>query len=319
MINENARGYESNPTDQSTDPRHGEDSDAATDQPSTSPNKGCAGQESCEEEFAADAQETVYESADLLPKSWDAVDAERPRKLRAEVTPRDVQLAAAEAETVLEVSRDLRCMRKPTKTALTRLGLGDENGNTPMDVGDGHTVLPDGGVDNSVDVKAQLDLDIDVSPAAETLREMATALDEAADELETKADEANKEVRTDGGTADYDPVDTRPSQRPETADVVDPDLSKFQIRILAVLAEEARYGLAIKGELEAYYGEDVNHGRLYPNLDELVQKGFVEKSELDKRTNEYAITDEGAQALGEEIHWLADHFGLDLSEEGGDD
>ena len=97
-----------------------------------------------------------------------------------------------------------------------------------------------------------------------------------------------------------------------TSAVVDPDLSKFQLRILAVLAEDARYGLAIRESLSEYYGEDVNHGRVYPNLDTLVEKGFVEKSALDRRTNEYAITHEGAQALTEEIQWLADHYGLDL-------
>ncbi len=129
-------------------------------------------------------------------------------------------------------------------------------------------------------------------------------------------DAVGNPVVTDGGT--YEPVDATPGQTP-TADVVDAELTKFQVRILAVLAEEARYGLAIKCALEEYYGEAVNHGRLYPNLDTLVDKDFVEKSELDKRTNEYELTDEGAQALGEEIHWLADHFGLDLSEEGGDD
>lgn len=119
------------------------------------------------------------------------------------------------------------------------------------------------------------------------------------------------DLATDGGVA-------RRSQA-QTPDVADPDLTKFQLRILAILAEEARYGLAIKRELEQYYAETINHGRLYPNLDTLVEKGFVDKSALDKRTNEYAITDAGAQALAEEIHWVAGKFGIDLEDEGGDD
>jgi len=86
------------------------------------------------------------------------------------------------------------------------------------------------------------------------------------------------------------------------------DLSKFQLRILAILAEEARYGLAIKRELEDYYGQDVNHGRLYPNLDDLVERGLVTKSELDKRTNEYALTDAGEDILVEETAWLAERL-----------
>lgn len=88
-------------------------------------------------------------------------------------------------------------------------------------------------------------------------------------------------------------------------------LSSFQWRMLTVLSDEARYGLAIKRQLEDYYGEDINHGRLYPNLDSLVEDGLVDKSELDKRTNEYAITDEGQDALTAYLEWTLTHFVTD--------
>jgi DNA-binding PadR family transcriptional regulator len=81
------------------------------------------------------------------------------------------------------------------------------------------------------------------------------------------------------------------------------ELTAFQQNILVILAEEARYGLAIKRELEDYYDDEVNHGRLYPNLDDLVEMGLVEKSELDKRTNQYALTEEGYQALLDQLSW----------------
>jgi DNA-binding PadR family transcriptional regulator len=81
------------------------------------------------------------------------------------------------------------------------------------------------------------------------------------------------------------------------------DLTAFQRNTLTILAKESMYGLAIKRELEEYYGSDVNHGRLYPNLDELVELGFVEKSELDKRTNEYALTDDGYDAVLDQLEW----------------
>ena len=80
-------------------------------------------------------------------------------------------------------------------------------------------------------------------------------------------------------------------------------LTAFQRNVLTVLATEPMYGLAVKRELEEYYGSEVNHGRLYPNLDELVELGFVEKSELDKRTNQYALTEEGADALFDDLEW----------------
>lgn len=85
-------------------------------------------------------------------------------------------------------------------------------------------------------------------------------------------------------------------------------MTAFQRDILAVLAEEPMYGLAIKRELETYYDSDVNHGRLYPNLDELVELGLVEKSELDKRTNEYGLTDEGERAVAQRLDWLVDKY-----------
>ncbi|THE63565.1 PadR family transcriptional regulator [Salinadaptatus halalkaliphilus] len=81
------------------------------------------------------------------------------------------------------------------------------------------------------------------------------------------------------------------------------ELTAFQTNILVILAKEPMYGLAIKRELEEYYGTEVNHGRLYPNLDELVELGLVEKSELDKRTNQYSLTDDGYEAVLDGVRW----------------
>ncbi|TKX83790.1 PadR family transcriptional regulator, partial [Halorubrum sp. SS5] len=81
--------------------------------------------------------------------------------------------------------------------------------------------------------------------------------------------------------------------------------------ILTILAEEPMYGLAIKRELEAYYGSEVNHGRLYPNLDDLVDDGLVEKSELDKRTNQYELTEAGHDVVLGQIEWVLDRFVTD--------
>ena len=89
------------------------------------------------------------------------------------------------------------------------------------------------------------------------------------------------------------------------------ELTAFQRNILVILAEEARYGLAIKRELESYYDSEVNHGRLYPNLDDLVEMGLVEKSELDKRTNQYALTEAGTEALLGQFEWEFTRFVTD--------
>lgn len=76
------------------------------------------------------------------------------------------------------------------------------------------------------------------------------------------------------------------------------DLTAFQRDILLVIAgEDSPHGLAIKETLDDYYNEDINHGRLYPNLDELVELGLIEKGERDRRTNEYELTDRGEREL----------------------
>jgi len=86
------------------------------------------------------------------------------------------------------------------------------------------------------------------------------------------------------------------------------DLTAFQQNILVILAEEPMYGLAIKRHLEEYYGTEVNHGRLYPNLDDLVEMDLIEKSELDKRTNQYELTEEGEQAVLDRFDWMLSKF-----------
>jgi DNA-binding PadR family transcriptional regulator len=91
------------------------------------------------------------------------------------------------------------------------------------------------------------------------------------------------------------------------------DLTAFQQNILVILSEEAMYGLAIKRELEDFYGTEVNHGRLYPNLDDLVELDLVEKSELDKRTNQYELTEKGREAVLDSLEWTLSRYVTDES------
>jgi DNA-binding PadR family transcriptional regulator len=84
------------------------------------------------------------------------------------------------------------------------------------------------------------------------------------------------------------------------------DLTAFKRDLLWTLFHEdsrEAYGLRIKRQLEALYGEEVNHGRLYPNLDDLVDADLIEKSELDKRTNNYALTEQATQLLADRQAW----------------
>ena len=84
------------------------------------------------------------------------------------------------------------------------------------------------------------------------------------------------------------------------------DLTAFRRDILWTLFhEEGReaYGLRIKRQLEALYGEDVNHSRLCPNLDDLVDADLIAKSAPDKRTNNYALTERATQLLADRQAW----------------
>jgi DNA-binding PadR family transcriptional regulator len=90
----------------------------------------------------------------------------------------------------------------------------------------------------------------------------------------------------------------------DPTDVQYADLSAFQWDTLVVLLrlesmDEDNYGLAIKRHLVERYGEDVNHGRLYPNLDKLIDMGLVERGQIDKRTNRYTLTARGRTLLRE--------------------
>jgi len=87
------------------------------------------------------------------------------------------------------------------------------------------------------------------------------------------------------------------------------DLSGFQRDLLYVInGLEKPSGQDVKEELETYYEETINHGRLYPNLDTLVNKDYVEKGQLDRRANFYAITRKGVDALFDRQEWEREYF-----------
>ncbi|EMA46490.1 PadR family transcriptional regulator [Halobiforma nitratireducens] len=82
------------------------------------------------------------------------------------------------------------------------------------------------------------------------------------------------------------------------------DLTGFQRDLLYVIAGEDRpSGQDLKDEVEQYYSSEINHGRLYPNLDAIVNKELVEKGELDRRTNYYNITKNGEEVIEERREW----------------
>lgn len=89
-------------------------------------------------------------------------------------------------------------------------------------------------------------------------------------------------------------------------------LTGFQRDLLYVIAgADKPSGQEVKGEIEGYYASEINHGRLYPNLDTLVNKELVEKGELDRRTNYYAITELGEDTIVERREWERQYITID--------
>lgn len=90
------------------------------------------------------------------------------------------------------------------------------------------------------------------------------------------------------------------------------DLTGFQRDLMYVIAGlHEPHGIAIKKELEDYYEQEIHHGRLYPNLDTLVDKGLVKKSEKDRRTNEYTMTRRGRQEIEARQDWKTQYINTD--------
>lgn len=101
------------------------------------------------------------------------------------------------------------------------------------------------------------------------------------------------------------------------------DLTGFKrdaLRGIATLDETS--GLALKEWLEdeAGYGH-VNHGRIYPNLDDLATMGLIRKEREDGRTNSYTLTRRGEREIVQHTEeWTAAvaHLGVPVETDGGE-
>ena len=82
------------------------------------------------------------------------------------------------------------------------------------------------------------------------------------------------------------------------------ELNGFQRDVMYVLAAlDEPSGREVKSRVESELDVEVTNGRLYPNLDELVERSLVEKGALDRRTNYYDLTPDGREMLRERQRW----------------
>ena len=87
------------------------------------------------------------------------------------------------------------------------------------------------------------------------------------------------------------------------------ELTAFQRDVLVVLNDvDGLNGREIKEKLEREGDREVHHARLYTNLNELLDDGYVDKSSLDGRTNEYSVTEKGTDALRTRLQWERDQL-----------
>lgn len=88
-------------------------------------------------------------------------------------------------------------------------------------------------------------------------------------------------------------------------------MTAFQRDLLFIIYnQQAPHGLEIKRLLEQYYQNEVNHGRLYPNLDELTDRGLVSKGKYDDRTNKYELTKDGKELVQTRIEWQQEQMAV---------
>jgi len=87
------------------------------------------------------------------------------------------------------------------------------------------------------------------------------------------------------------------------------DLTGFQRDLLYCIAGvDEPYGLGIKRALKSYRDIEINHGRLYSNLNTLVEEGYVTKGSIDGRTNSYELTAEAKEQVAERQQWQAERL-----------
>lgn len=87
-----------------------------------------------------------------------------------------------------------------------------------------------------------------------------------------------------------------------TETVAGHELTLYRLECLAAVGtlegeQEQVSGLDILEIVSEFLDDNGYHGRLYPNLDWLVDQGLLEKTPVDGRTKNYSLTGEGIAEL----------------------
>lgn len=169
-------------------------------------------------------------------------------------------------------------------------------------------------IENSESLQETDDAENESSGQIETTVEDEPGIKESDSSPSAKTDnEQSRDVVEENDTTKRSPED---SGEPSSSLDVSVQTSEFaeltgfkRDLLILIRGMETPKGTEIMEELEGYYGENVNHGRLYPNLDDLVEGGYVEKISLNARSNGYNLTDKGKALLVNRQQWVKRRVG----------
>ena len=123
----------------------------------------------------------------------------------------------------------------------------------------------------------------------------------------TASDSSNGAESSDDDSTDPHSIDFSSYNLPT-------DLTAFQVHLLWLIYRFGpAEGVDLQDALEELYPEDINHGRLYPSLDRMVDSRLVNKQtkESDNRRKEYTLTGRGEWVAEEYRDFIGDMVGLD--------
>jgi DNA-binding PadR family transcriptional regulator len=87
------------------------------------------------------------------------------------------------------------------------------------------------------------------------------------------------------------------------------ELTGFQRDLLyGIAGTDDPSGQELRSKLEQSSSVEINRGRLYPNLNDLVDKGLVDKQSKDNRTNLYTLTDQAIDLIADRRQWIDDQL-----------
>ncbi|MFC7008482.1 helix-turn-helix transcriptional regulator [Halalkalicoccus salilacus] len=90
-------------------------------------------------------------------------------------------------------------------------------------------------------------------------------------------------------------------------------LTGFQRDVLYVIAElDEPSGSEIKDHLEEYYGNPVDRGQLYPNIDLIAEVELINKHRKNEQRNSHTLNAKGYHEIKARQEWEDERLSFDI-------